>query len=150
MTEWTMTEFKILTLHNAYNFKLLKLCHKMIYTKENIPYFLQNIYKPKTTRNLRNRDDFATPYYRTNVGQRSIKYSVTQSWNKLPSHLKFEKNERIFSRKVKSYLLDSQLTSWGSCLFHTVVLFMLFFSIMFFYVYPFFFHEPVHYSIFMI
>ena len=38
-----MTESKILTLNNAYNFRLLKVCHKMIYNKVNIPYFLQNI-----------------------------------------------------------------------------------------------------------
>ena len=33
----------LIKLGNAYNFKLLKLAHKMVFDKDNIPYFLQNV-----------------------------------------------------------------------------------------------------------
>ena len=104
-----MTKSKVLNLDNAYNFKLLKLAHKIVFDKVNIPYFLKNVYKPKKMQNLRNKDDFDTPYCRTNIGQRTISYSISKLWNELPYEIKSEKNIKIFVRKMKQYLLKLQL-----------------------------------------
>ena len=104
-----MVVSKVLSLPHTYNLKLLKLGHKMIFSKHSVPLFLQNTYTAKTNLNLRNKDNFITPYFRTSTGQRSIRYSVAQLWNKIPSSLKLNSNEKQFLKKAKEYLLNSQL-----------------------------------------
>ena len=105
----SMVDSNVLSLPNTYNHKVLKFGHKMIFSKHSVPLFMQNAYRAKTNLNLRDKDNFITPYYRTSTGQRSIRYSVAQLWNKLPSSLKLESNERRFLKKAKEYLLSSQL-----------------------------------------
>ena len=108
-----MTKSKVLNLDNAYNFKLLKLAHKIVFDKVNIPYFLKNVYKPKKMQNLRNKDDFDTPYCRTNIGQRTISYSISNLWNELPYEIKSEKNIRIFVRKMKRCSPQENISSYN-------------------------------------
>ena len=94
--------------------KLLKLntlllAHKIVHNVDALPKFFHDKYVHKGDSCLRNNLDFVTPYYRTNLGQRSIDFSVSKEWNGLPSHLKSQHNYYTFKREVKKWLLNKEI-----------------------------------------
>ena len=102
------SRFRICSPKVLLQIKTLLLAHKIIYNVDELPHFFINKYSCKKELNLRNKLDFITPYYRTNLGQRSIDYCVSKEWNCLPPHLKSQNNHRIFKMAIRQWLNENK------------------------------------------
>ena len=57
------------------------------------------------TRSTRQSDKIFLHQYRTNQGQKTVKYVGGKLWNSLPSDIKLAPNVEIFKSRCKNYLL---------------------------------------------
>ena len=103
-----MFENKILNLTTLYKYQLLILAHKTVYYPNTLPNFLKTQYSSKSNFhiNLRNNDDFITPYYRTTTGQNCIDIRMAKEWNNIPTPFKRIKNIKMFKKTIKNYLIN--------------------------------------------
>ena len=103
-----MSNYRILSIYNIYNLKLLCLAYKVIHNQNEfcLPHFLRDIYQNKNQLSLRNKNDFITVYYRTKIGQRNLKFCLAKQWNKLPSNIKNLENYKVFKKECKNFLLS--------------------------------------------
>ena len=83
-----MKKLQLFSVTDIYNSKLLCIAHKMKYNNDQLPYFLQNMYKNKEKFNLRNKIDFIILYFKTTIAQNSLNYKIAAVWNKRPSDIK--------------------------------------------------------------
>ena len=102
--------FKICSPKVLLQVKTLLLAHKIIYNPDELPHFFEDKYscKKDTGVSLRNKLDFITPYYRTNMGQRSLDYCISKEWNCMPLHLKRQNNHSIFKKAIKKWLNENK------------------------------------------
>ena len=119
-----MLKNKILDLTSIYKYQLLMLAHKTIHNCNILPSFLKSQYNSKSNFyiNLRNNDDFKTPFYRTTTGQNCIDKRLATEWNNIPTSFKVVKNFKIFKKIIKDYLIHriniQNASDWGVCAAH--------------------------------
>jgi hypothetical protein len=56
---------------------------------------------------LRNEDDLAVPFARTDTLRKFPLFSLPKIWNEVPADLKFIRNKKTFQKKLKNQLMDS-------------------------------------------
>ena len=104
-----MNDNNILDVNGIYKFKLLTLGHKLIYNSYSLPEFLKHQYKSSEHLNIRNKDDYNVPYYRTSTGQKCIDFRLCEFWNNLPRSVKDIANFKLFKITIKNMLKQHKL-----------------------------------------
>ena len=62
------------------------------------------------TRNMRNKDKFNIPFFRSAAGQRSLSYRAAQLWNNHPDNLTNIESFNVFKTVIKGHALDEFLS----------------------------------------
>lgn len=106
--DYYMKEKNILNISESFELKLLCLGHKMKYDNQSLPVFFQDFYKNKDKLNLRNKKDFIIPFRRTRISQRSVDYTISHVWNKLPDNIKNISKYKSFIKTIKSHIFDKR------------------------------------------
>ena len=100
---------KILKLKEIFNLELAKFMHK--YTNNYLPKSFNEYFNPAinihshNTRNIHNK--FFIPRVNKKLGQKSISFLGSQSWNNIPNSLKDIKYSNTFAKKYKNHLLET-------------------------------------------
>ena len=79
------------------------------YFKRSSPEYTREIFETAHQGGIGTRSSHSRliqPKRKTNIGQNALSYLGPQQWNKLPLHLKHEKNLNTFKHKLKTYFFD--------------------------------------------
>ena len=98
-----------LSLGSMYDYELLLLAYKIKFLKHELPTIFQNYLTPQMNRQLRSKNNFQLPFFKTSTAQKQSIYQMSKKWNQLPNEFKTITSFTTFKHRVKSYLLNSMI-----------------------------------------
>jgi len=97
-----------------FNYQILSLVHKMLYSPHSIPLIFWNYFTPNTcvhSYNTRHNKLYLSQV-NSSFGGRLLKFKGSQLWNRLPKDLTDITSFRLFKKRLRVYLTYKPLWSY--------------------------------------
>ena len=103
-----MKELGVLNVKNIYNYLAGQLMLR--YVNKLLPNVFESYFTLSTSvhaYNTRQQSSFRLPYYRTNLGKRSVRYTGVKIWSEvLKSEIDIKSSQPVFKHNLKRCLLQ--------------------------------------------
>ena len=101
--------FNTLQINSLCDMQLLSLVNKFYHHKDLLPTIYKDYFTSNSsvhTHNTRLKEGLHVERYRTNYGQKTIKYRGPKLWNSLPQSLKEPCSTKLFKINYKKFILN--------------------------------------------